>query len=86
MRLAYLRYPCRAPTRAETEAADRSKLARAALRSRRVHLRETEVDAVADLFTHRFPGEEHLDQVFVVGAQRLFGRLGKMENRRRTRR
>jgi hypothetical protein len=31
-------------------------------------------------------GEEHLDEVFMVGAQRLLGRLGKMENRRRTRR
>ncbi len=31
-------------------------------------------------------GEEHLDEVFMVGAQRLLGRLGKMENRRRSRR
>jgi hypothetical protein len=31
-------------------------------------------------------GEEHLDEVFMVGAQRLLGRLGKLEYRRRTRR
>jgi hypothetical protein len=31
-------------------------------------------------------GEEHLEEVYMVGAQRLLGRLSNMENRRRKRR